>query len=92
MAAALQLLKSISRRRQERHDLEMQMLVTQKSESRKRKLQMMDDDEIDTAKAIGLCAVRAKRPRKERDPDEQRSSSWWRHGYRNWDDSAFKNV
>ena len=90
MAAALQLLKSISRRRQERHDLQMQMLVTQKSESRKRKLQMMEDDEIDTAKAIGLCAVRAKRPRKERDPDEQRSSSWWRHGYRNWDDSAFK--
>ena len=35
MAAALQLLKSISRRRQERHDLEMQMLVTQKSESPK---------------------------------------------------------
>ena len=33
MAAALQLLKSISRRRRERHDLEMQMLVTQKSES-----------------------------------------------------------
>ena len=92
MAAALQLLKSISRRRQERHDLEMQMLVTQKSESRKRKLQVMDDDEIDTAKAIGLCAVRAKRPRKERDPDEQRSSSWWRHGYRNWDDSAFKKC
>ena len=89
MAAASQLLKTISRRRQERHDLEMQMLVTQKSESRKRKLQMMEDDEIDTAKAIGLCAVRAKRPRKERDPDEQRSSSWWRHGYRNWDDSAF---
>ena len=57
MAAALQLLKSISRRRQERHDLEMQMLVTQKSESRKRKLQMMEDDEIDTAKAIGLCAL-----------------------------------
>ena len=83
MAAVLQLLKSISRRRQERHDLEMQMLVTQKSESRKRKLQVMDDDEIDTAKAIGLCAVRAKRPRKERSPDEQRSSSWWSHGYRN---------
>ena len=76
MAAALQHLKSISRRRQERHDLEMQMLVTQKSESRKRKLQMMEDDEIDTAKAIGLCAVRAKRPRKERSRDEQRSSSW----------------
>ncbi|XP_022806959.1 protein ALP1-like [Stylophora pistillata] len=68
----------------------MQMFVTQKSESRKRKLQMMEDDEIDTAKAIGLCAVRAKRPRKERSPDEQRSSSWWRHGYQNWDDSAFK--
>ena len=68
MAAALQLLKSISRRRQERHDLEMQMLVTQKSESRKRKLQMMEDDEIDTAKAIGLSAVRAKRPRKEKKP------------------------
>lgn len=61
MAAALQLLKSISRRRQERQDLEMQMFLTQKSEPRKRKLQMMEDDEIDTAKAIGLCAVRAKR-------------------------------
>ena len=35
MAAALQLLKSISRRRQERHDLEKQMLVIQKSESPK---------------------------------------------------------
>ena len=70
----------------------MQMLVTQKSESRKEKLQMMEDVEIDTAKAIGLCAVRAKRPRKERSPDEQRSSSWWRHGYRNWDDSAFKKC
>ena len=68
MAAALQLLKSISYRRQERHDLEMQMLVIQKSESRKPKLQMMEDDEIDTAKAIGLCAVRAKRPRKEKKP------------------------
>lgn len=54
MAAAIQLLKSISRRRQERQDLEMQMFLTQKSESRKRKLQMMEDDEIDTAKAIGL--------------------------------------
>ena len=53
---------------------------------------MMEDVEIDTAKAIGLCAVRAKRPRKERSPDEQRSSSWWRHGYRNWDDSAFKKC
>ena len=70
----------------------MQMLVTQKSESRKEKLQMMEDVEIDTAKAIGLCAVQAKRPRKERSPDEQRSSSWWRHGYRNWDDSAFKKC
>ena len=66
MAAALQLLKSIFCRRQERHDLEIQMSVTQESESRKRKLQMMEDDEIDTAKAIDLCAVRAKRPRKER--------------------------
>ena len=35
MAAALQLLKSIYRRRQEKYDLEMQMLVTQKSESPK---------------------------------------------------------
>ena len=35
MAAALQLLKSISRRRQEKHDLEKQMLVIQKSESPK---------------------------------------------------------
>ena len=35
MAAALQLLKSIYRRRQEKHDLEMQKLVTQKSESPK---------------------------------------------------------
>ena len=43
----------------------MQMLVTQKSESRKEKLQMMEDVEIDTAKAIGLCAERNDPERKE---------------------------
>ena len=31
-----------------------------------------------------------KRPRKGRRVDEERSSSWWRNGYRNWDDTAFR--
>ena len=69
MAAALQLLKSISRRRQERHDLEMQMLVTQKSESRKRKLRMMEGDEIDSQSNRFVCrpsqtTQKGKKPRR----------------------------
>ncbi|CAH3133439.1 unnamed protein product [Pocillopora meandrina] len=31
-----------------------------------------------------------KRPRKERGAYEERSSSWWRNGYRNWNNTAFK--
>ena len=42
------------------------------------------------AVAFGLCVVASKRPRIERRADEQRSSSWWRDGYRNWDEEAFK--
>ena len=42
------------------------------------------------AVALGLCAVASKRPKIERRADEQRSSSWWRVGYRNWDEEAFR--
>ena len=87
--AELQILKSISQRRQERQEMQMQMFLTRKNQSRKRLLQTMDG-ELDMVEALGLCAATMKRPRKERGADEERSSSWWRNGYRNWDDTAFK--
>ena len=67
----------------------MQMFLTRKNQSRKRLLQTMDG-ELDMVEVLGLCAATMKRPRKERGADEERSSSWWRNGYRNWDDTAFK--
>ena len=69
--------------------MEIQMFLKKKSQSRKRLLQDMDG-ELDMAQALGLCAVAMKRPRKGRSVDEERSSSWWRNGYQNWDDTAFK--
>ena len=65
------------------------MFLKKKNQSRKRLLQDMDE-ELDVAQALGLCAVAMKRPRKGRSVDEERSSSWWRNGYQNWDDTAFK--
>ena len=72
--AELQILKSISQCRQERQEMEMQMFLTKKNQSRKRLLQTMDG-ELDMVEALGLCAVAIKRPRKERDVNEERSSS-----------------
>ena len=69
--------------------MEIQMFLKKKNQSRKRLLQDMDG-ELDMAQALGLCAVAMKRPRKGRNVDEDRSSSWWRNGYQNWDDTAFK--
>ena len=71
----LQLLKSITRRRQERQDMEIQIFLKKKNQSRKRLLQDMDE-ELDVAQALGLCAVAMKRPRKGRSVDEERSSSF----------------
>ena len=71
----LQLLKSITRRRQERQDMEIQFFLKKKNQSRKRLLQDMDE-ELDVAQALGLCAVAMKRPRKGRSVDEERSSSF----------------
>ena len=87
--AELQFLKSITQLRQERRDMEIEMFLKKKNQSRKRLLQAVDR-ELDMAQAIGLCAVAMKRPRKERSVDEERSSLWWRNGYRNWDDTACK--
>ena len=69
--------------------MEMEMFLTRKNQSRKRPLQTMGG-ELDMVEALGLCAATMKRPRKERGADEERSSAWWRNGYRNWDDTAFK--
>ena len=67
----------------------MEMFWTRKNQSRKRLLQTMGG-ELDMVEALGLCAATMKRPRKERGADEERSSAWWRNGYWNWDDTAFK--
>lgn len=48
------------------------------------------EEELEMSGALGLCAVANKRARKERNPDEQRDSSWWRNGYLSWNDAAFK--
>lgn len=66
------------------------MFWTRRNNSMKRVFQEMDDDELAMAEAPGLCAVANKKARKEQTADEQRSSSWWINGYRNWDDKAFK--
>ena len=42
--AELQLPKSITRRRQERQDMEIQMFLKKKNQSRKRLLQDMDEE------------------------------------------------
>ena len=64
-------------------------MFLKKNQSRKQLLQDMDG-ELDMAQGLGLCAVAMKRPRKGRSVDEERSSLWWRNGYQNWDDTAFK--
>ena len=84
--AEFQILKSVSQRRQERQEMEIEMFLTRKNQSRKRLLQTMGG-ELDMVEALGLCAATMKRPRKERGADEERSSAWWRNGYRNWDDT-----
>jgi len=48
------------------------------------------DGELDTVEALGLCATAVTRPRKEQGANEERSSLWWRNGFQNWDDTAFK--
>ena len=58
--------------------------------SRKRVFQEQEEDELAMAEALGLCAVANKKPRKERTADEERGNLWWRNGYQNWDDKAFK--
>lgn len=66
------------------------MFWTKKSNSMKQVFQGMDDEELAMAEVLGFCAVSNKKARKERSGDEQRSSLWWRNGYLNWDDKAFK--
>jgi hypothetical protein len=82
------LIKSI-RNRYERQKLEMEMFLKRKNQSRKRLLLEMDDED-ELAAGLGLCAVAIKKPRKVRDPDETRDTSWWENGYINWSDVAFK--
>ena len=88
---ASQLLKTCARRRRQIQEMETQMFFKKQNQSRKRFLVEMDE-ELDMAEALGLCAVASKKERKERTQDEPswRDSSWWRNGYRNWDDKAFK--
>ena len=87
--AELQFRKSITRRRQERQDMEKEMFLKKKNQSRKRLLQDMDE-ELDVTQALGLCAVAMKRPRKGRSVYQERSSLWWRNGYQYWDDTVLK--
>ena len=69
--AELLLLKSFSRRRGEVQETERQMLLTKKSQPRKRFLQDMDG-ELYMAEALGLCAVAMKKPRKERSAERMK--------------------
>ena len=48
------------------------------------------DEEHEQAEILGLCAVTIKKPRKMRDKNEKRDTSWWESGYVNWSDVAFK--
>jgi hypothetical protein len=84
-----QLLKSITRNRHEKQKLEMEMFLKRKNQSRKRHLLEMED-ELELTAVLGLCAVAIKKPRKMRDEDETRDTSWWENGYMNWSDVAFK--
>jgi len=86
---ASQLLKACARRRREIQQMETQMFFKKQNQSKKWFLVEMDE-ELDMAEAPGLCAVASKKERKERTQDEPRDSSWWRNGYRSWDDKAFK--
>lgn len=70
-----QLLKSISRGRRERQEMELQKNVFEREISR----------------GSEFCCRWTRNWRcRERNPDEQRDSSWWRNGYLNWNDEAFK--
>ncbi|XP_028394424.1 protein ALP1-like [Dendronephthya gigantea] len=85
-----QFMKSIIRRRQEKQKMEVEMFLRNKNRATKRVLLEIDDEQ-EMLGAIGLCSVVArKKPRKLRDQDEARDTSWWEHGYKNWSDAAFK--
>ena len=77
-------MKSVARKN-ERQKQEMEMFVKRKTKSRKtksRKRQLLSemDEEHEQAAMLGLCAVAIKKPRKIRDKNEARDTSWWKVG------------
>ena len=89
LLVAQQFVKSINRSKHESQKQEIDMFLKRKRQSRKRIL-LERNDESELAAILGLCAVAIKKPRKKRDKNETRDTSWWESGYANWSDVAFK--
>ena len=90
LLATQQFIKTVSRNKHEREKQEVEMFLKRKTQSRKRQLLSEMDEEHEQAAILGLCAVTIKKPRKMRDKNEKRDTSWWESGYVNWSDVAFK--
>ena len=90
MAAELQIVKYLGKKRK----LTEERLVSWQTESGIRTKRRFDEElnyEADIAQTVALASIVVSRnPRKKRECDEHRSSSWWVEGFRTWDNAAFK--
>lgn len=92
MEPSLHIVKSLSQRRREEEDMNLQMFIRNRKRSSRQMLEQMNED-VELAEAMALAGViLSKKPRLEKSQNEPRDNSWWRNGYRSWDDKAFKKC
>ena len=92
MASVMEFATFLMNSRKKREEEEFQLFAESRKRLRKRIVMDFDEDleltEAFVVSAAGVISV--KKPRLERSLDEQRDKSWWRNGYQNWNDKAFK--
>ena len=90
MEPSLHIVKSLSQRRREEEDMNLQMFIRNRKRSSRQMLEQINED-VELAEAMALAGViLSKKQRLERSQNEPRDNSWWRNGYRSWDDKALK--
>ena len=90
MAAALELIKLLSRKRNEAEEVTFCEFKRNEDMAKERFLREMEF-ETEATQAAALSAIVVSRGnRSTRGADELRNGNWWTDGYQNWDEDSFK--
>ena len=90
MAAMLQLVKLLSRKRKAEEEFLSRQYKIVEEMARKRLVVDMDFETEASEPNVMSAIITTKSNRNERGLDELRNGDWWMSGYQNWDEASFK--